>query len=280
MLIVAGGGGAPAADRVREHRQPAAGPRCGARAGIRGAARARCEPAPPVRPDDSRGPDPLGAGRRSPRCRWPAAGLGLSRTPIPAPLVRFIPGFEFLQIDLRLMAMTAVLGALATLLFSLVPALHRRARRLPTACARAAAASPPVAGRRWLRSALAAAQVALTLALLFGSGLVLSAADRAGQRCDGLRQANVLVAQLVLARAALRGSETRRQFIDQRARRHARRFRPCPPPRDQQPAGTAFCEHGRGSSGRKAQDLRESEAGSVDFRRASEGISPRCAFRF
>ena len=31
--------------------------------------------------------------------------------------------------------------------------------------------------RQWLRNSLAAAQVALTLALLFGSGLMLTAAD-------------------------------------------------------------------------------------------------------
>ena len=68
--------------------------------------------------------------------------------------------------------------------------------------------------RHWLRNSLAAAQVALTLALLFGSGLMLTAADRAVNGAFGFDKHNLLVARLVLPERPYADAERRRQFID------------------------------------------------------------------
>lgn len=68
--------------------------------------------------------------------------------------------------------------------------------------------------RLWLRNSLAAAQVALTLALLFGSGLILSAADRAVNGAFGFEKRGLLVARLVLPERPYADATRRRQFIE------------------------------------------------------------------
>jgi putative ABC transport system permease protein len=65
-----------------------------------------------------------------------------------------------------------------------------------------------------LRNSLTAAQVALTLALLFGSGLMLTGADRTVNGDLGFDKHNLLTAQLVLADRPYVEQEARRQFID------------------------------------------------------------------
>ena len=51
-------------------------------------------------------------------------GLGLSRRSIPDAVIRFVPGWQFIQVDFRLLVVTALLGTVAMLLFSIVPALQ------------------------------------------------------------------------------------------------------------------------------------------------------------
>ncbi len=198
-----------------------------------------------------------------------AAGLGLSRTAIPAPLLRFVPGWEFLSVDLRLMLMTAVLAAAATLVFALIPALQATHAHVADSLRQGARSVTSSRGRRWMRSALATAQVALALALLFGSGLVLSAAHRATNGAMGFDKQDVLVAQLVLPDRNYSDPTTRRQFITKVLDRM-----------QQIPAVTAagvtshipagFSNHRR-QFWPEGQDLRESEALYADYRRVSSG---------
>ena len=120
-----------------------------------------------------------------------------------------------------------------------------------------------------LRSALATAQVALALALLFGSGLVLSAAHRATNGVMGFDKRNVLVAQLVLPERSYAEGDQRRQFITQVLERI-----------EQIPAVTAAgvtsnVPAGFSNSRRQfwpeGQDLRESEVRYADYRRVTTG---------
>ena len=53
-----------------------------------------------------------------------AIGLGLSRASIPASVLRFVPGWRFIRIDIPLLLVTALLGTVAMLVFSLVPAMQ------------------------------------------------------------------------------------------------------------------------------------------------------------
>ncbi len=53
-----------------------------------------------------------------------AIGLGLSRASIPASVLRFIPGWSFIRIDIPLLLATALLGTVAMVVFSLLPAIQ------------------------------------------------------------------------------------------------------------------------------------------------------------
>ena len=57
-----------------------------------------------------------------------AIGLGLSRASIPASVLRFVPGWSFIRIDLTLLLATALLGTVAMMAFSLLPAIQAIAR--------------------------------------------------------------------------------------------------------------------------------------------------------
>ncbi len=81
-----------------------------------------------------------------------AVAMHYTRNFLPAGIVRFVPGYEFLGLDAAMLGAMALLGAAATVVFSLLPALHlagsatamapsapcdrRRRRRTGSGCAR------------------------------------------------------------------------------------------------------------------------------------------------
>ena len=142
------------------------------------------------------------------------AGIGMSRASIPLSIIRFVPGWQYLTLSLPVFLSTAALGLLAMIAFSLVPALQ--ASRSPVMESLRAGARTVTASRQrqWLRNGLAAAQVALTLALLFGSGLMLSAADSAVNGAIGFDKNHLLVARLVLPERPYELPAKRLRFTD------------------------------------------------------------------
>ena len=141
-----------------------------------------------------------------------AAALALGRASIPASVIRFVAGWRFLHVDTMLFVITAALAMAATLVFSLVPALQATRAQVADTLKQSGRATSS-RSRQWLRSALATAQVALALALLFASGLMLSAADRTVNGVLGFDKQNVLVGQLNLPARTYEDAEKRRQFI-------------------------------------------------------------------
>ena len=75
-----------------------------------------------------------------------AMGLALSRQSIPASVVRFVPGWRYLDISPTVFGLTAALGALATLLFALVPALQTVRVEIADTLRQGARTTPPRAG--------------------------------------------------------------------------------------------------------------------------------------
>jgi len=86
-------------------------------------------------------------------------------------------------------------------------------RTWPTRCVTVSRATTAPRQRHWLRNALAAAQVAVTLVLLFGSGLLLTAADSAVNGTFGFDKRSLLIARLVLPDGPYADAARRRQFI-------------------------------------------------------------------
>ena len=143
-----------------------------------------------------------------------AAGLGVSRASIPASVLRFIPGWAFIRIDLELFLVTAALGTGAMIVFSLLPAFQAMRTQVAEALRQSGRTSTASRQKQFMRSALAATQVALALALVFASVLALTAADRTVNGMLGFDKNNVLVAQLNLPERSYATAEARRQFID------------------------------------------------------------------
>ncbi len=149
------------------------------------------------------------------------AGLGLSRRSIPDEVIRFVPGWSFIRLDLRLLLFTALLGVVAMLIFSLVPALQATRAQVSEGLRHSSRTLTPGRRRNWTRNVLATAQVALTLAVLFGSGLMLSAADRATTNL-GFDKNNLLVAEVNLPARTYRIAGVAAPLPHQRARQHGR----------------------------------------------------------
>ncbi|MGE0360557.1 MAG: ADOP family duplicated permease [Vicinamibacterales bacterium] len=141
-----------------------------------------------------------------------AGAITLSRGFLPETVVRFVPGYEYIRLDLATFAAMAALGALATIVFSLVPAIQaaRGGHSAPAMSQARASTAPP--GRQWLRSMLAGAQVALTIALVVAAALIVGALNRAAYGATGFDRRNLLTAQLTLPEAPYKDLERRRQF--------------------------------------------------------------------
>ena len=142
-----------------------------------------------------------------------AIALGVSRASIPASVLRFVPGWSFIRIDVTLLLTTALLGTVAMVAFSLLPAIQAMRAQVSETLRQSGRSLTPGRNRQWLRSALAATQVALALALLFASTMSLAAADRTVNGLLGFDKRNLLVAQLNLPERNYSDAETRRRFI-------------------------------------------------------------------
>ena len=198
-----------------------------------------------------------------------AIGLGLSRASIPSSIIRFLPGWSFIAIDLRLFTITAILGTAAMLLFSLVPAVQAVRAQVADSLRQSGRTLTAGRNRQWLRSTLATTQMALALALLFGSTLALTAADRTVNGVLGYDKNNVLVGQLILPERTYEDVEKRRRFVTG----VIDALRPTPAITDI--GMTSHIPAGFGGNSRRffpeGVTLAEPDARFVDFRRVTPG---------
>jgi putative ABC transport system permease protein len=196
-----------------------------------------------------------------------ALGLAASRASVSPNIVRFIPGWDYLAVSPTVFAVTTLAGALATTLFALLPALKTVRADVAEALRQGARTVTAGRQRQWLRSTLAATQVALTLTLLFGSLLMLSAVDRALNGVLGFDKNNLLIARVVLPDRPYELAERRRQFIDG----VLARMRAVPAVTDA--AMVSSLPYAGGNVGRQfwpeGVELRASEVRSVDYRRVT-----------
>ena len=107
-----------------------------------------------------------------------------------------VPRIEQAAIDWRVLGVTLLLGAMSSLVFGFAPAL-RAARAEVQQTLREGGRGSGMARDR-LRPVLVGAQVALTLALLVGAGLLIRSAWRIQQVHPGFDPRGVLAARLVL----------------------------------------------------------------------------------
>jgi predicted permease len=196
--------------------------------------------------------------------------LSLSKTAIPTSVLRFIPGWTFIKVDTSLFIATALLGTVAMLVFSCVPAVQAMRAQVANTLRQAGRSLTPGRNRQMLRSVLATTQVALALALLFGSTLAIGAANQTVNGVLGFDKQNVLVASVSLPERTYADAEKRRRFING-VIDSMRRI-----PAVTEAGLTSAIPAGFNNNARQfypeGVELKESEARFVDFRRSTPGF--------
>ena len=112
------------------------------------------------------------------------------------------------NLNLRMLALAALFTALTGLGFGLVPAL-RAGSRAALSALRGGRARPP---RQHLRSVLVGVEVAVSVVLLIGAGLLIRAMMRVEAVDPGFRAESVLTVRTVLPKPAYDSVMTREQF--------------------------------------------------------------------
>ena len=195
--------------------------------------------------------------------------LSLSKTAIPSSVLRFIPGWAFIKVDTTLFIVTALLGTAAMLVFSCIPAVQAMRAQVASTLRQSGRSLTAGRNRQLLRSVLATTQVAIALALVFGSTLAMAAADKTVNGLLGFDKHNVLVASVSLPERSYSDADKRRRFING----VLDSMRRIPAVTD---AGlTSAIPAGFNGGGRlffpEGVELKESEARTVNFRRTTPG---------
>jgi putative ABC transport system permease protein len=120
-------------------------------------------------------------------------------------------------IDVRVLAFTALVALLTTMLFGLAPAW--KASKLDLSVALKAGGRGAAAGRGRLRRLLVIGEIAMALTLLVGAGLAVKSFYRLLQVDPGVDTTGVLTARLALSPADYPDGKRQRAFYEQALRR-------------------------------------------------------------
>lgn len=147
---------------------------------------------------------------------WAIDGLSHG---IPEDFAKFIPGWDHFGMDRTVFAFTLIATVLTGILFGLAPAWQGARTNFNEALKDGGKGVPGTGGRNRLRSALVVSEVALSLMLLIGAGLLIRS-FAAMLRADlGIRPENVLTMQVALPRDGYKEESQRREFFAQLLRR-------------------------------------------------------------
>jgi len=141
-------------------------------------------------------------------------GTEALKSAMPGEIVSFIPGWMNIGIDAQALAFTLGLSLLTGIAFGLVPALAASRPDL-NATLKEGGKSSAGSHRRRLRSALAIAEIAISLALLVGAGLMVKSFLRLINTDPGFKPENTLTMELLLPRAGYAEEARRAGFFRQ-----------------------------------------------------------------
>ncbi len=128
----------------------------------------------------------------------------------------FIPHLNPIGLDSTVLLYTLGISIVSALLFGLAPALQISRGRLTDSLKAAAQSVVSVGlGRQRLRDALIFGEIAITLALLAGAGLLLRSFEKLQSAGIGVDRRNLLTASINLPQANYAGPAERRAFFDQ-----------------------------------------------------------------
>jgi putative ABC transport system permease protein len=148
-------------------------------------------------------------------------GLDLLRGHMPPGVARFVTGFAEIDLDRRVLLVSAAAALLTALLAGLAPALRATRPDLERALRQGRAGSGGGPGRQRLRGLLIGAEVALALTLLVAAALVVRGTMRLTERHPGYEPHGVLAFEVSLPRDAFAEDQQRLAFFEQARERIA-----------------------------------------------------------
>ncbi len=126
-----------------------------------------------------------------------------------------IPRLQEITLDNRVLGFTLLVSLLSGLIFGLAPALQNSGLNLNAALKTGRRSNSDSLGRRYLRSALVVAEVALSLMLLVGAGLMIKSFLKLQAVSPGFKPEQILTMHLTLPRAKYDTNEKVTAFYEQ-----------------------------------------------------------------
>ncbi len=139
------------------------------------------------------------------------AGLYLMRIAMPANIIRFVPGFESLGPDFRLLGFTLALAMLTACIFGLLPAFQAARSKVSDALKEGGRTAT---GRQFLRRAIVVAEMAIALPLLVTAGLGVLGTNRFLNGPQGYNPDGLLTMKIVLPEQKYPDEAARRRFAE------------------------------------------------------------------
>jgi len=132
------------------------------------------------------------------------------RVSMPANIVRFVPGFESLGPDVRLVSFTVGIALVTACVFGLLPALQAAGSSVTETLKQGGRTST---GRQGLRRAIVVAEISIALPLLVAAGLGVLGTRRFLTGPQGYDPDGVLTMKVVLPERVYPDDASRRQFV-------------------------------------------------------------------
>ena len=141
-------------------------------------------------------------------------GIRAIRVNMPARLLRFVDGWQTMDIDGSVLLFTIAIAAATALVFGLLPALRASRPALAETLKENGRGTTAGRSRQRLRGALVIAEVALALPLLVASGISTLGAWRFLNGPQGYNPDGLLIMRAVLPDQKYLDPEMRRRFVD------------------------------------------------------------------
>jgi putative ABC transport system permease protein len=143
------------------------------------------------------------------------AGLYLMRIAMPGNIIRFVPGWESLGPDFRLLGFTLVLALLTACVFGILPAFQAARSRVSESLKDGGRTAT---GRPRLRRAIVVIEMAIALPLLVTAGLGVAGTNRFLNGPQGYDPDGLLAMRLVLPERRYPDVAARRRFVERALR--------------------------------------------------------------
>jgi putative ABC transport system permease protein len=141
--------------------------------------------------------------------------LNIMRRTIPPFIVEHVAGLKHLQVDSRVFAFTVLVAVLTGILAGLAPAWHFSRPNVNDTLKEGSRGASPTASRRRFRTLLVISEIALSLVLLVGAGLMVKGFRTLVSTDMGFDRSNVLTFHVVLPEAKYRDKDHIRGYYEQ-----------------------------------------------------------------